>query len=301
MVTGGAGFIGSHLTESLLAAGHRVTVLDSFANSKRESVPKGAKLVEWDVSSAPEPGMLDGIETVFHLAADPDVKGSALRPRENFVINAAGTFNMLEACRKSGVKSFVFTSSSVVYGEAKVQPTPEDYPPSPISNYAAGKLAGEAYCMSYSHTYGIKSTVLRLANIFGERSTHGVMFDFYKKLKERPSRLEILGNGKQSKSYLHVSDCVSGMLVAFEMQKSQSVVFNIGSKEKHTVDEIAQTLSLELGCSPQLVHQGGARGWAGDVPEMLLSTSKLESLGWKTKIAFGEGVRRYAAWLKKHY
>lgn len=301
IVTGGAGFIGSHLTEILLSKGHEVVVLDSFVNSKIETVPKAAEIIELDIRKPPKHSFFKGCEAVFHLAADPSVRDSALKAKEIFAVNAAGTFNVLEACRRADVKHVVFTSTSAVYGEALIQPTSESYPTFPISNYAASKIAGEAYCFSFAHTYGIKTTVLRLANIFGERSNHGVVFDFYNKLKRNPKKLEILGDGKQCKSYLHVSDCVSAILLAFEKQSNIADVFNIGSKEAHTVDEIAKLVSKGMHLQPELEHSGGKRGWIGDVSDMLLDVRKIESLGWKQKVQFEEGVKRYVDWLKSNY
>lgn len=300
-ITGGAGFIGSHLADSLIFRGHQVSILDNFISGKKENVPAGAEIIRADIASEISPSAFSGCGAVFHLAADPSVKDSALKAKEGFVANVAGTFNVLEACRKADVPKFVFTSSSVVYGEAKAQPTPEDYPTIPISNYGASKLAGEAYCFSYAHTYGMKATVVRLANIFGERSTHGVMFDFYRKLKKNPKILEILGDGKQSKSYLHVSDCVSAILLAFGKQEKPADIFNIGSRKKKSVNEIASLVAREMGVSPKFEYTGGSRGWAGDVSEMLLDTRKMESLGWKPEIAFEEGVGKYVSWLKSNY
>lgn len=301
LITGGAGFIGSHLADSLIEKRHAVDVLDSFISSKKENVPEGAKIVEHDIRIPPALEIFRGCETVFHLAADPSVRDSAEKAGENFKINALGTFNVLEACRKAGVRNFVFTSTSAVYGDAKIQPTHEGYPTFPISNYAAGKISGEAYCSSFASTYGIKSTVLRLANIFGERSTHGVMFDFYNKLRKNPEKLEILGDGKQNKSYLYVSDCVSAILAAFEKQTKIFDIFNVGSEEKHTVDEIASLIAKEMNLNPKFEYTGGSKGWAGDVSDMLLDVKKLKSLGWKRRVPFEEGLRRYIKWLKSNY
>ncbi len=300
-VVGGAGFIGSHLADALLSSGHEVLVLDNLSTGSEKNVPKGAEFRPCDILRNDLAKEFAGCGAVFHLAADPSVRESASKPRSSFELNVAGTFNVLEACRKAGVKNTVFASTSAVYGNAGVIPTPESHPTFPISNYAASKLASEAYCASYAHTYGTKTTVLRFANIFGERSTHGVMFDFYNKLKKDPKKLEILGDGKQKKSYLHVSDCVSATLAAFGKQKKQFDVFNVGSREQHTVDEIAAMLSSEMGCKPKFEHTGGKQGWKGDVADMLLDVSKLESLGWKASVPFAEAVKRYVRWLKKHY
>lgn len=298
IVTGGAGFIGSHLADSLIEKHGKVLVLDDFSAGSAKNLNKNAVLVKKDILGAGLEDAFADAETVFHFAADPNVRTSATNQKANFVLNVSGTFNVLEACRKADVKKIVFASTSAVYGNAKITPTPESCPTIPISNYAASKLAGEAYCSSYAHTYGIKATVLRLANIFGERSTHGVMFDFYKKMKSNQKKLQILGDGKQNKSYLHVSDCVSATLLAAEKQTKIFDIFNVGSEERHTVNEIAKLVSKEMSCEPKFEYSGGKTGWAGDVPEMLLDVKKLEKLGWNQKIRFGEGIKRYIKWLK---
>jgi len=297
LVTGGTGFIGSHLVDKLIDEGHEVIVLDINLNVDQKN-PKAtyimADIVKDDLNS-----YFEEVETAFHLAADPMVNTSAIEPKKSFDTNVIGTFRVLEACRKNKVKQIVFTSSSVVYGEAKIIPTPEDSHLGPISNYGASKLSNEAYISSYAHSYGIKASIVRLANIFGERSTHGVMFDFYHKLKNNPNRLEILGNGEQEKSYLHVLDCVDAIITVWKGQEKIVDYFNIGSHEKTKVKEIANLMNKYLGINPSFEYTGGKRGWIGDVPIMLLDTKKLESLGWKNKISFENGVMRYISWLKK--
>jgi len=298
-VTGGAGFIGSHLTDALISEGHGVTVIDNLSSGKIEYVNKKAKFFKKDIRNDLS-NDLENIDCVFHLAADPDVRSSAIKPTVSYDINVAGTFSVLESCRKADVKQVVFTSSSVVYGNASVLPTPEDYPCTPISNYAASKLSCEAYLSSYAHSYGIKSTCLRLANIYGERSTHGVMVDFFNKLQTNPNELEILGNGKQDKSYLHVSDCVSAILTAWKKQKPIYDAFNVGSKDKMTVDTLAKSMCKQLGKSPKFRYTGTKSGWVGDVPLMLLDIKKLEKLGWKPQVSMQDGLRRYLDWLGKN-
>jgi len=295
-VTGGAGFIGSHLTDAFVSEGHEVLVIDDLSSGRKEYVNKKARFVKKDIRSDLS-GDLAGVETVFHLAADPDVRSSAANPQKSFDINVLGTFALLESCRKAGVKRVVFTSTSTVYGETDIIPTPESHPCNPISNYGASKLACEAYLASYAGTYGIKGTSLRLANIFGERSTHGVMFDFFNKLKKDPKKLEILGDGRQDKSYLHVSDCVSAVLIAWKKQKADYDVYNVGSKEKKTVDELARLMCKEMKLNPKFGHTGTQRGWVGDVKLMLLDTKKLEECGWKARVGFEEGAKRYLGWI----
>ncbi|VVC03277.1 GDP-L-fucose synthase [Candidatus Burarchaeum australiense] len=320
LVTGAAGFIGSHLVEALLArplsagaergpfpegkeGGHEVVGYDNLCSGRMENLADASRskrfsFIKGDIL---DPSKLvpacKGVERIYHLAADPLVKESAENPANSFEQNVVGTFRVLEAARLKGAKSFVLTSSSTVYGDAKEIPTPETAPLEPVSNYGASKLAGEHYCAAYAHTYGIRATAVRYANIFGERSGHGVMRDFYFKLKRNPKELEILGNGKQDKSYLYVEDAIEATLLAVERQKLAFDAFNIGSREKHKVDEIALLIAGIMRAKPKLAHGGGARGWAGDVPIMLLSTKKIERLGWRPKVKFEDGVKRYLDWL----
>lgn len=296
IVTGGAGFIGSHLADELIKRGHEVVVIDNLISGFREYINPKSKFIEKDVNNISTE--LNGAEVVYHFAADPNVRFSADDPKRSFDRNVRTTFKLLEECRKKDIKKVVFASTSTVYGEVPV-PTPETELTIPISNYGASKLACESYISSFSHSYGIKGTSLRYANIFGDRSTHGVMHDFYNKLKENPHQLEILGNGKQDKSYLYINDCVEASLFASDNQKSNYDFFNIGSSEKVTVDKIAKLMCKYLKIQPEFEYTGGERGWVGDVRIMLLSIKKLEKMGWKPKIDFETGLKRYLDWLKK--
>ncbi len=297
-VTGGAGFIGSHLADSLIAEGHSVLVIDDLSSGRKEYVNPKAEFVQKDIRDDLT-DVLKGVETVFHLAADPDVRSSSANPRKFFDINVNGTCSVLEACRKNNVNHFVLASTSTVYGETDIIPTPETHHCAPISIYGASKLACESYLSAYSSTYGIRGTTLRYANVFGERSTHGVMFDFYHKLKKDSSRLEILGNGKQTKSYLHISDAVSATLLAWKKQEKNYDVFNVGMLDKRTVTELAESECKALGANPEFAYTGSERGWAGDVKCMLLDPSKLESLGWKAETGFDEGIKKYVEFLER--
>ena len=290
LITGGAGFIGSHFVEKL-SKNNEVVVFD---NRGRGDLLKGFKceVVKEDIldSAAIEKAM-KGVEECYHLAADPRVKESTDSPVENFEINCRGTLNVLEACRKNAVKRLIFTSSSVVYGNA-VMPTPETAQIKPISIYGAGKAASENYIMSYSHLYGIKGTILRYANIIGQRSTHGICYDFYNKLKKNPKELEILGDGKQKKSYLHVKDTVDASIFAKEHTNKEWDVFNVGSEEEISVKEITEVIVgfMKLK-NVKYKYTGGSTGWKGDVPRMLLSIDKLKKLGWKPKYSIKESIK----------
>lgn len=297
IVTGGAGFIGSHLADALIAKGYETTIIDDLISGNKSNIHPKAKFVNKNVLKSELSSEFSNAEVVFHLAADPNVRISADSPKTSFEINVAGTFNVLEACRRANVEQIVFTSTSTVYGQAKKLPTPEHHPCEPISNYGASKLACEAYLSSYAHTYGIKGTVFRFANIFGPRSTHGIMYDFYNKLKQNPNQLGILGDGKQEKSYLYVSDCVDAVLLAAKQQKEVYDVFNVGSKETRSVTDIAMLMCKILKLNSKFTYAGTPQGWNGDVTKMLLDTKKLEKLGWKEKTSFEQGVKSYLGWL----
>lgn len=287
LVTGGAGFIGSHLTEEL-SKEHEVIVFDNFSSGRKEFLDGiKCKVIKGDIRDKDKiSNELKDVDVCYHLAADPDVRKSYYKPIENFEIDCMGTVNVLEGCRRNDVSKFVFASSSVVYGIAEI-PTPEDAPIRPISNYGAAKAASENYMMSYSNLYGIKCLSLRYANIIGPKSTHGICYDFYKKLKKNPRELEILGDGSQKKSYLHVRDCIDATLLAasvFFKSKKIFDVFNVGSEEQITVKEIADIIVNELNLKGvKYKFTGGKIGWPGDVPQMLLSIEKIKKLGWKPR------------------
>ena len=292
LVSGGAGFIGSHLVERLLQDNRvkDVTVLDNFSSGKREHLAPhldnpNFHLIEADLQNPEElPHALAGKEIIFHLAANPDVKLGAENTRVHLEQNVLATYNLLEAMRKTRVNRIAFTSTSTIYGEATTVPTPEDYGPLlPISLYGASKLACEALISSYCHTFEMQSWIYRFANIVGERGTHGVLVDFIRKLRENPKELEILGSGKQKKSYLEVRDCVQAMLHCVKNSDGQINVFNIGSEDSVDVTEIADIVALQMGLNDvQYSYTGGVdgRGWKGDVKIMQLSIEKIKRLGW---------------------
>lgn len=293
LVTGGAGFIGSHLVDELVKR-DRVLVIDNLSSGKKEYVNSEAELVVADLAKDDLNEFLRGVEEVWHLAANPDVKVGSENPELIYRNNVLATFRLLEAMRKNKVKKIVFTSSSTVYGEAKIVPTPEDYPPEPISIYGASKLACEALIISYCHTFDMKCWIYRFANVVGKRCTHGVIYDFIMKLKKNPYELEILGDGEQNKSYIYVSDCLDAMFFGVEKTDDDVNIFNIGSEDQVKVKRIAEIVCEEMNLSPKFRFTGGKRGWIGDVPVMLLSIDKLKKLGWRPKFSSEEAVRRAA-------
>ena len=289
LVTGGAGFIGGHLVDRLMES-NKLTVLDNFSSGKRAFIDHHAKdenftLIEADLlDSNALDDAVGGNDLVFHLAANPDVKIGAKDTRTHLEQNVLATYNLLESMRNNGTKEIAFTSTSTVYGEAKVVPTPENYGPLlPISLYGASKLACEALISSYCHTFNMRSWIYRFANIVGERSTHGVLVDFISKLRADPEELKILGSGKQRKSYLEVHDCVDAMIYCVEKSQNGVNVFNIGSKDSMDVTEIADVVTKSMGLQDVVYRYTGGidgRGWKGDVKVMSLAIDALRDLGW---------------------
>ncbi len=307
LVTGGAGFIGSHLVDGLMKERVRVTVLDDLSSGRQKNVGRWLnherfRFAEGDLKNLRDVEEAGGnAELVFHLAANPEVQVGETDPTIHFEENLMATFNVLEAMRKSAsMKNLVFTSTSTVYGEAAVMPTPEDYGPLiPISTYGASKLGCEALVCSYAHTFGLRALILRIANIVGPRATHGVITDFINKLGADPNRLEILGDGTQKKSYLHVEDCVSAFLhltLQFLQTPDKVAIYNVGSLDQITVGKIAEIVVDALGLQDvEFAFTGGVdggRGWRGDVKVMLLSVEKLLKTGWKPRYTSGQAVRR---------
>ncbi len=306
LVTGGAGFIGSHLTDYLMKAKCDVTVLDNFTSGSLKNIEPWLKnghfkLIEGDLKDpALVEGAIKGAELIFHLAANPEVRVGETDPTIHFQENLTATFNLLEAMRKSAsAKNLVFTSTSTVYGETEIFPTPEYYGPLiPISTYGASKLGCEALAFSYAHTFGLRTLIFRFANVVGPRASHNVLFDFIKKLRADSRRLEILGDGTQKKSYLHVEDCIGAVFHVtnnFLESEDRTDVYNVSSVDQMTVRRIAEVVVEEMGLrGVKFVFTGGVeggRGWRGDVKFMHLSVEKLMETGWKPKYNSEEAVR----------
>lgn len=296
VVTGGAGFIGSHLVDALVARGNTVVVIDSLASGTLGNIARHrdkVRFVKADLRFPGWEGALSGADRVYHLAADPDVRQGAVEPGSQFEHNVVATGRLLEAMREHGIREIAFTSTSTVYGEAGVIPTPEEYTPlEPISVYGGCKLAAEALISAYCHSFGMRAWVYRFANIIGPRSGHGVIHDFIGKLRKDPATLEILGDGWQAKSYLDVGECIRAMLFVADHADGRVNTYNIGSEDQMTVREIAECVCKGMGLhNVTFRYTGGDRGWVGDVPRMQLAIGRLKALGWVPRTGSAEAVR----------
>lgn len=306
LVTGGAGFIGSHLVDFLMKSGEAVRVLDNLSAGDLDNLSlwlssPGLKLFQGDVLDKEIVfEALEGCDTVFHLAANPEVRSEKASPQDHFKQNIEATYNLLECMREvGGVERFVFASTSTVYGEPSEIPTPETYGPlKPISYYGASKLASEALSMSYASMCEFGCVIYRLANVVGPRSNHGVIWDFVKKLRGDSSRLEVLGDGSQSKSYLYVDDCITGMMAGLDDLDGAIRVYNVGSNDRVDVlsiaDAVIDAMALENVEISTTGGVSGGRGWRGDVKKMQLDMSLLNSRGWSAKLSSVEAVRETA-------
>lgn len=291
-VTGGAGFIASHLCQRLLGDGHEVVAFDNLVLGKKEFLKdcfghENFRFIEADLCDLERVKKeIEGTDLVFHLAANSDISQGAARTDVDMRNGTIATYNTLEAMRVAGVNKLIFASTSAIYGEATAKPTPESYGPlKPISFYGASKLACEAMASAFSHNCGIRTWIYRFANIVGSHSTHGAIHDFVDRLIKNPRRLEVLGNGTQRKSYLHVNDCINGMLYGFVHSYDMYQIFNLASQGVTNVrfiaEEVARQMAEATGIQPELVFGEGDRGWVGDVPYTFLDGSLLQSLGWQ--------------------
>jgi len=306
-VTGGAGFIGSSLVDRLLAAGHQVVAYDNFS-SGQETFLAGASshpafsLVQGDTLDPQAlTAAMAGAETVFHLAANADVRFGTDHPRRDLDQNTIATFNVLEAMRANHVERIVFSSTGSIYGEATVIPTPESAPfPIQTSLYGASKLAGEGLIQAYCEGFRFQGFIFRFVSILGERYTHGHVFDFCRSLRQDPSTLRVLGNGRQRKSYLYVQDCLDAIFLALERARERVNVFNLGVDEFCEVNDSIGWIAGRLGLQPRLEYTGGDRGWIGDNPFIFLATEKIRALGFVPRLTIREGVLKTVDYLQAH-
>jgi UDP-glucose 4-epimerase len=298
VVTGAAGFIGSNLVDSLLNQGIEVLGIDNFSTGRMEFLrealnhPKFRLLKEDLYFGEDLSDVFVGMDAVFHLAANADVRFGPDHPARDLEQNTIVTHKVLEAVRKAGVKKFIFSSTGSVYGEAKVVPTPEDAPfPIQTSLYGASKLACEGLIAAYAESFEIQAWIFRFVSILGPRYTHGHVYDFYDQLVKDPSTLIVLGNGHQSKSYLHVSDCIDAIHLSLRKSTNSVNIINLGVDGYCEVRESIGWITNEMGLFPKINFGTESKGWIGDNPLIYLSTRKIESMGWKPKFSIEEGVR----------
>jgi UDP-glucose 4-epimerase len=306
-VTGAAGFIGSHLVDRLLARGCQVVGWDNLSTGREEFLeaalfhPRFRLLRGDNVDGSALAEAMHGCDFVFHLAANADVRFGTQHPRKDLEQNTIATYNVLEAMRANGIKRIAFSSTGSIYGEPEVFPTPETCPfPIQTSLYGASKLAGESLISAYCTGFGFRAYVFRFVSILGERYTHGHVVDFYHKLFSDPRQIEVLGNGKQRKSYLYVQDCIDAIFAVLDRANEPFNLYNLGTEEHCSVDDSLGWICSYLGVHPVRRYTGGSRGWIGDSPFIFLDTAKVRALGWRPKFTIREGVLRTLAYLQSN-
>lgn len=298
-VSGGAGFIGSHMVEKLLREGNTVTAYDNLSSGKRkwiehlEGNPRFTFIQADLLDLATLKKAMAGHDIIIHLGANTNIPIGKSNPRIDLDNDIIATFNVLEAMRANNIQRIIFASSSTVFGETIVRPTPETIGPSlPLSLYGAGKLAGEGLISAYCHLFHMHAWIFRLSNVLGERIGHGAIYDFIRKLRQNPTELEILGNGKQEKNYFMVEDLIEGIFVAFHHSNKQCDVFNLSGESTIKVTDIAKIVVEEMGLKDvHFRYTGEDRGWPGDVPQVQFDTGKMRKLGWRPKYTAEEAIR----------
>lgn len=299
LVTGGAGFIGSHLCDALVASGHNVVAIDNLSLGRESNLRQlhnnpSFEFVRGEILDADwfdEFVAGGGFECVFHMAANSDIARSYADPSVDLDNTFSTTFRVLEAMRKASIRQLVFASTSAVYGEADGRIREDFGPLKPISHYGAAKLASEGFISSYGENYGIQSWITRFPNVVGPRATHGAVYDFVHKLRRTPGRLEVLGNGTQEKPYLSVHDLVQAILLVWEKTAERVNIYNVGAPTRSKVSDIARIV-IEEGPGPaEIAYTGGDRGWIGDVPKFAYDTSAIEGLGWSPSVSSDEAIR----------
>lgn len=293
-ITGGAGFIGSHLADRLVNEAS-VTVYDDLSSGKLEYINQDCKFIQDDVLSLRT--LVDAMkyhDTVFHLAANPDVRRGICNTRLDLEQETIATHCVLESMRVNRIKKIVFISSSTVYGDSGDKYVSEaNLGNLPVSLYGAGKLSSESFISAYCELFNMQAWIFRIANIVGPRVTHGVIFDFVKKLREQPTRLEVLGNGKQSKPYLHVDDCVDGILFGHRNAKDRVNIFNLGCATVTSVKTIANMVVAAMKLHDTAINYGEQHnGWRGDVPHVRMDCTKMRELGWSARFTSDNAVER---------
>ena len=303
LVTGGLGFIGSHLVDRLLDSGWKVGVLDNLSTGHRANLAHRAdnpnlRITEGDIRNVRNVSAVTvGCDAVFHLAAHAMMRVSPSDHKTDLDNNLLGTLNVIESMITHEVPHLIFASTSALYGEAEVVPTPENYLGTQTSLYGAAKLAAEAYACAYTQFSPLQLWSFRFGTVIGEGCRRGAVWDFTHKLLQTPAVLEILGNGQQKKDYLHVEDCVDGIMTGYDKASDRVNIFNLGLEEQTSVDELADIVIAEMGLTDvKRRYTGGEHGWVGDNPVVYLSAKKLRSLGWRPTIPPREAVRLTARW-----
>jgi UDP-glucose 4-epimerase len=306
-VTGGAGFIASNLVDRLLESDQEVVAYDNFSTGQERFIEKARthesfSFIRGDTTElAALKAAMEGADFVFHLSANADVRFGLEHPRKDLEQNTIATFNVLEAMRSHGIKQMAFSSTGSIYGEPDTFPTPENAPlPVQTSLYGATKLACEGLIQAYSEGYGVEASIFRFVSILGERYSHGHVYDFHKSLREDPTRLTILGDGHQRKSYLYIQDCCDAMLIAIQQPRNRVNVYNLGTDEHCEVNDSVGWICEHLGISPQLDYTGGKRGWVGDSPFIFLDCREMRSLGWAPKLSIRDAVIRTLSYLQEN-
>jgi len=307
-ITGCAGFIGSHLTDRLLASGCEVVGFDNFSSGQRRFLERALqiprfRLVEGDLLDCEALShAMRGSDCVFHLAANADVRRGTEQPRKDLEQNTIATHNVLESMRAAGIAKIAFTSTGSVYGEAAIVPTPEDAPfPVQTSLYGASKLACEGLIGAYCEGFGLQGWIFRLVSILGERYSHGHVFDFYRQLRSDPTQLRVLGNGRQRTSYPYVQDCLDGLLLAMSRAGGTVNIFNLGVDSYCEVRDSIGWICAELGVRPRVTYSDGERGWVGDNPFIYLETKRIRELGWRPQLNIEQGVVRTLEYLRRNH
>jgi UDP-glucose 4-epimerase len=299
LVTGGAGFIGSHLCDALYKRGHHITVVDNLVLGRKENIAhlfnkKDFLFIEEDLLHKEAMRLIfkvGNFDMVYHLAANSDIQKGGENPMVDYNLTFNTTFNVLQLMNEFGIKKLFFASTSAIYGET-YDILSEDYGPlKPVSNYGAGKLASEAFISAFSSTYKIQTWITRFPNVVGERFTHGVIYDFINKLQQNPSELEVLGNGEQCKPYVYVKDLVEGILYVIDHSSEMYNVYMLGSDTRTKVKDIASMVIEEMGLDALIRYTGGKRGWIGDVPEFRYDLTKVNNLGWHATYNSNDSVR----------